>query len=407
MKILKLSRLVLSMATLAAFGQALYAQSARPHVIVQGTVLPLSAGGAGASPNTISAPCAFFISHGGFCAAQLRQAYMTSFIANSSDGAGVNIYIVDAYDMPDILNDVNQFSNDTGLPPLDGIGGDGTFTKATPFGMPATAVNNANWDIEIALDVEWVHAMAPRANIVLVEALSSSDVDLFNAVQYAGALADVTSDSWGAGEYSGETFFDSYLLTAHGPVLFSTGDSGAPGGYPAFSPFVTAVGGTTLHVNAIGYRSSETGWGGSGGGVSQYEPTPAYQAANGVNFGARSIPDVALDADPSTGVMVLVIERGFYYLVGGTSLACPLYAGFLADVDGARHFAGKSSLGPSSSVLNPELYALYNSSLYHYSFFDVTSGNNGFAAGLGYDLVTGLGVPSEAGQAYRLVNSIP
>jgi subtilase family serine protease len=403
MKLLSVSKLVLLTGTVAAFGQALYAQSARPHLILHGSALPLSSPGNGPATQT---PCQYFVSLGLFCPAQLRQAYMTSYIAHSNDGAGMTVYIVDAYDLPQVVQDLAVFSSTTGLPQLDGVGGDGTFTVLKPFGQPPTAVGK-DWDYEIALDTQWVHAMAPRANIVLIEALSSSGTDLFNAVQYAltapGGGKVAVSNSWGGSEFNGETSVDALLAPATMPVLFSTGDFGAPGEYPAVSPFVTAVGGTSLHVNTLGYRSSEPGWSGSGGGVSLYEVTPAFQANNGVNFGARAIPDVALDADPNTGVMIAMVEYGQYIGIGGTSLACPLFAGVLADVDGARAFAGKSPLGSSSGVLNPQLYQLYNSPLYLYDFLDVQSGNNGFAAGKGYDLVTGLGVPSEAALATKLV----
>jgi subtilase family serine protease len=420
MKLLKSSKLFLLMATVGVSGQALYAQgaypavpppaapgTARPHVwIKQGPFSAVSDGGASAN---VSGICGIANSFGDYCPADMRSVLATNFIANANGGSGTTVYIVDAYDLASAAADLHQFSIDTGLPQLDGIGGDGTFTKATPFGVPISAVSQG-WSIEESLDIEWVHAMAPKANIVLVEALSNSFADLFNAVQFAETFADVTSDSWGGGEFSGEIGLgDPILIAAHSPVLFSTGDSGAPGGYPAFSPWVTAVGGTTLRPNTFpaGYRISETGWSGSGGGISAFEPTPPYQFLNGVNFGARSIPDVALDADPNTGVLVLSFDDGGYFGVGGTSLACPMLAGFLADVDTARVAAGKAKLGPSFSVLNPELYSLGNSSLYHYSYFDVISGNNGFAAGPGYDLVTGWGDPSEPAMAYRLVTQIP
>ncbi len=418
MNLLKSYKLLFLTATVGLFGQTLHAQAAypavpppaapgtaRPHIwIKEGPYANFPA----SNSQSVSAPCAFFNSHGGYCPADLRNVYATSFTANSNGGSGINIYIVDAYDLASAAADLSLFSTMTGLPQLDGVGGDGTFTKLTPFGMPTSAVPQG-WSMEESLDIEWAHAMAPKANIILVEALSSSGNDLFNAEAFAVALADITSSSWGGSEFNGETEFDSMMfLVATGPVLFSTGDTGAPGEYPAMSPYVTAVGGTTLNPNAFpaSYRASETAWSGSGGGVSEFEPTPAYQLAH-QNFGARAIPDVALDADPNTGVMVLSIDDGFYFQVGGTSLACPLFAGLLADVDAARLAAGKAKLGPSRTVLNPELYNLGNSSLYHYSFFDVTGGNNGFAAGPGYDLVTGFGDPLQPAFVTRLVTQIP
>jgi subtilase family serine protease len=395
MKLLNIAKLVWLAGAISALGHTLYAQTASPHVVT-GAVPPFSTGSSGA--------CAYFSGHGVSCPAQLRQAYMTGFIANSHDGASITVYIVDPYNLPLAVADLGTFSSQTGLPQLDGVGGNGTFTIVSPFGAPATAVGTG-WEYQIALDTQWVHAMAPKANIVLVEALSSSSTDMFNALSYAvhASGANIVSGSWGVSEFSGETSVDSTLAGATVPVVFSTGDSGAPGAFPAFSPHVTAVGGTTLNLNSIGYRSSETGWPGSGGGVSSYLATPAFQSNNGVNFGARAIPDVALDADPATGVMITLLEYSQNFGVGGTGVACQIFAGVLANVDAARLFAGKSPLGSSSNIVNPLLYSLYNSALYRYDFFDVISGNNSFSAGPGYDLVTGLGVPSEAALAARLV----
>jgi len=400
MKVLTSARVVFLAGTIATCWPVLCAQTASPHAVV-GTVLPLAGPTAGA--------CAYFTSHDLFCPAQLRQAYMTSFIANSHDGAGITVFIVDAFDLPDVVSDLSDFSSQTGLPQMDGVGGDPTFTKLEPFGKPPTAVGTG-WEYQIALDTQWVHAMAPKTNIVLVEALSASWADLSNALSYAvttasGEKTALVSCSWGVPEFVGQTSFDSSVLSgANVPVIVSTGSSGAPGQFPAVSQYVTAIGGTTFAVNSLGYRSSETGWSSSGGGVSMYEPTPNFQSSNGVNFGARATPDVALDANPSTGVMIsLTGELHEYVGVGGAGLACPLFAGFLADVDGARLASTKVPLGSSSNVVNQELYALYNSALYRYDFLDVTSGNNGFSAGPGFDLVTGLGVPSQPALAARLV----
>jgi subtilase family serine protease len=317
----------------------------------------------------------------------------------------MNVYIVDAYDLPSAAFDVATFSTATGLPQLDGVGDHGTFTKLTPFGLPPSGVP-FGWSIEEALDIEWAHAMAPKANIFLVEALSSSYFDLINAEGVAVAAADVTSNSWGSGEFASEVTIDPTFAASHSPVLFSTGDGGAPGGYPAYSPYVVAVGGTSNFRNAMGYRSSETGWSGSGGGISVFEPEPPYQAVV-QGTGSRTIPDVGLIADPATPVIIYSFDDGGYFTVGGTSVACPVFAGFLANVDGARVFAGKVKLGPAFGVLNPELYTIGTSSLYHYSFFDIIVGSNGFPAGPGYDLVTGFGDPLEPALSYRLVTLIP
>jgi hypothetical protein len=164
-----------------------------------------------------------------------------------------------------------------------------------------------------------------------------------------------------------------------------------------------AVGGTSLYTaSARGAYGSETAWSkvttrsgteGGGGGVSQYEPTPSYQSSNGVNFGARSQPDVSMVANPNTGVLVIdsYDNATNFLIVGGTSLASPMFAGVVDLADAASIGGGGTSLS-STTVLNT-LYSTYNSANYGNDFHDVTTGNNGFAAGTGYDLATGIGSP--------------
>jgi subtilase family serine protease len=214
---------------------------------------------------------------------------------------------------------------------------------------------------------------------------------------YAATLPGVVvvSNSWGGGEFNGETLYDGQFTTnSNVAYTFSTGDGGKPGQYPAYSPNVVAIGGTSLETLSLkGTYGYEIGWVGSGGGVSKYEAVPSYQSSNGVNYGARSIPDVSMDADLATGVYVKdsYDAPGGYLKVGGTSLSCPMWAGLIALGDQARG----SSLN-STSILSA-LYGAYNSSSYSTDFHDVTTGNNGFPAGTGYDLVTGIGTPKAPG----------
>ena len=202
--------------------------------------------------------------------------------------------------------------------------------------------------------------------------------------------------SWGATEYVGESGYDADFTTpaGHPGVTFvaSTGDAGAPGLYPAFSPNVLAVGGTTLTLQGDGSYGGETGWSSGGGGISAFEGEPSYEA--GVQAtGRRTIPDVSLDADPDTGVSVYdsyddTTGTGPWMRIGGTSLAAPVWASLIAIADQGRAAAGGPSLDGASQVL-PALYALPASD-YH----DVTTGGNGvFEAGPGYDESTGLGSP--------------
>jgi hypothetical protein len=205
---------------------------------------------------------------------------------------------------------------------------------------------------------------------------------------------------------------DSYFTTpaGHAGVTFvaAAGDSGAWSGpiWPASSPNVLAVGGSTLHVlNSAGTYSGESSWSGSGGGYSSYENEPAFQ--NNVNgSGARTTPDVAYDASPSTGFSVYNSVNGGWLAVGGTSAGAPQWAALTAIADQGRALEGQPALdGPSQT-----LYALYATTKSGYStyatyFHDLSSGSNGYHAGRGYDLVTGLGSPRAPQIVGALVNA--
>ena len=263
----------------------------------------------------------------GYTPAQISQAYGFNQIAFttasgsvSGTGAGQTIAIVDAYNDPNIVNDLKAFDSQFALaaPPK--------LTVVNENGSSRLPAASASWAMEISLDVEWAHAIAPGANILLVEANSSSLGDLLTAVNYARQQPGVTavSMSWGGSEFNGETSYNSYFATpsGHVPVTFvaSSGDSGGDGMWPAVSPNVLAVGGTTL--TSINSPSTETAWSGSSGGVSAYESEPSYQT--GVqSTGRRTTPDVADDANPNTGLAIYdsvsyAGESG-WFTVGGTS----------------------------------------------------------------------------------------
>lgn len=293
-----------------------------------------------------------------------------------------------------------MFDQQFGLP-------DPVFIKTSQTGSTTSLPNvdtSGNWEVEESLDVEWAHAIAPEAKILLAEANSPGLGDLLTAAgeaaNYPGVVA--VSMSWGVPEFSFETFFDSYLTTpaGHSPVTFvaSAGDSGAPGLWPAFSPNVVAVGGTTLYLNANNTISSETAWSyngnGGGGGVSAYEPLPSFQVGR-VTPGSttRNIPDVSYDANLSTGFAVY--DSTTYHgsagwiEVGGTSAGSPQVAAILAITDQGRSLNGLASLdGPSQTL--PEIYALGSAG--SSDFHDIISGANQlYTAGIGYDAVTGYG----------------
>jgi hypothetical protein len=358
----------------------------------------------------------------GLTPAQIRHAYGLDQI--TGDGAGQTIAIIDAYDAPTILADLKAFdaywtSKGYNLPDPPNFKKVSQTGSAT-FLPPPDPSGPGGWGVETSLDVEWAHVLAPKANILLVEANSPTNANLITAaVGYARSQPGVVavSMSFGTfGDFGGEKALDSMFTTpvGHKGVTFlaSTGDSGTPGGYPAYSPNVVAVGGTTLTLDTSGNYMVETGWSGSGGGVSTVEPQPSYQ--KGIvtqSTSKRTIPDVAFDADPASGVPVFdTTDFGAktpWEQIGGTSLACPCWAGIIADVDGLRVAAGGTPLdGPTQTL--PKIYQNPLT-----DFNDILTGNNGFNALFGYDLVTGRGSPllpslvTDTEGVLRIVSSNP
>jgi kumamolisin len=315
----------------------------------------------------------------------LRAVYNLPAIS-SGGGSGI-IAVVDAYDYPTAENDLNVFSTQFGLPACSSSSG--CFTKLYASGSKPAA--NGGWSQEAALDIEWAHALAPNARIVLVEANSNSFGDLFFAVDAAstfiaghGGFGEV-SMSWGGSEFSTESSYDSHM-THSGIVYFaSSGDSGGATIYPGVSPNVVSAGGTSVNRGPSGTFVNETGWSGSGGGPSKYEAKPSYQ--NGVantSSTHRSAPDFSFDANPNTGVAVYdstVYERLSGWLVfGGTSVASPSLAGI---VNNAGHFYSNTSL---------ELTTIYSNYTNASDFRDIVSGKAGANnCTVGYDYVTGVG----------------
>jgi hypothetical protein len=302
----------------------------------------------------------------------------------TGNGAGQTIALIDAFDDPNIVSDLATFDSTHNLPAPP------SFTRVNQTGgttYPRPSRSSAG---EIALDVEYAHAMAPGANLLLVEANDNTDPNLQTAVQYAANHgATVVSMSFGGNELPGETGMDSVYSHAGVTYVAATGDQGAPGGYPAYSPNVVAVGGTSLVLDASGNYSSESGWSGSGGGISRYESQPAYQRGVVTQSSTqRTIPDLSFDADPNPGAFEYDTYGGTgLYSVGGTSLACPIMAGLVAIVDQGRSYL----FGQPSYTSTDFLTALYQ--LPQSDFHDITTGYNGFSAGPGYDLVTGRGTP--------------
>ncbi len=359
----------------------------------------------GGDGSTIGSPPA------GYSPGQIRQAYGIDQITYSNgtikgDGAGTTIAIVDALDNTHMVSstdpnfnnsDLHQFDLQFNLP-------DPIFKKVNQRGGTTYPLADAGWAGEIALDVEWAHAIAPKAAILLVEADDSAFSNLFAGVSYAASQPGVVavSMSFGGGEYSSETSFDNIFKTpnGHAGVTFiaSSGDSGAPPNYPAISPNVLSVGGTTLSLDGKNNISLESGWSGSGGGISAFESQPSYQ--NGVvtqSSTMRTNPDVAYHADPSNGYPVYDTVNNSanspWEQVGGTSAAAPQWAAIIAIANQGRALSGAAALDGVNDTL-PMIYKL-NAADFH----DITTGASydGFPvyyAGPGYDLVTGRGTPA-------------
>jgi kumamolisin len=304
----------------------------------------------------------------------------------STGGAGV-IAIVDAYDYPTAQHDLSTFSAQFGLPQCTTA--NGCFHQVYASGVKPQA--NCGWAQEEALDIEWAHAIAPNAKIVLVEAASNMSNDLLKAVDVASAIVNSNgygfgevSMSWGFSEFSSEAGLDSHFNRSRVVYVAAAGDVGGRRNYPAVSPYVVAAGGTSLRFDAQGKLLSESAWGSGGGGPSLYEARPAYQTPLvGVVGGHRGTPDVSFDADPNSGAWVYDSTScgglSGWLMFGGTSLSSPSIAGI---INLAGHFYSSSTL---------ELDVIY-SHLGTTSFRDITLGQAGvFKAAKGWDFTTGIG----------------
>jgi subtilase family serine protease len=385
---------------------------------------------------------------------EIRTAYGLNPLLNAGyNGAGETIVVIESYGSPTIAADLHQFDSDYGIPDPPSL------TVLAPLGtatVDLTQPDPQGWAFETTLDVEWAHAVSPGAAIVIL----TSPVDETEGVQglpeflaledYALThhLGNIISQSWAATE---NTLFPN-AAGLQGPlviagfsalyerarlqqvtVLASAGDDGsqnaqtydeAAGGpssyytfptvnFPASSPLVTAVGGTSLYLNAAGQYQSETVWddnstglGAGGGGVSQLFPMPDYQQfglsyrAKSILSGHRGIPDVSYNADDeNSAILVYTSFLGAaygpnavgYFLIGGTSEGAPQWAGIVADLNQYAH----APLG----FLNPKLYAVGAAGLFPVFGHDITQGNNsyggvpGYSATVGWDPASGWGTP--------------
>jgi len=338
------------------------------------------------------------------------------------------IALVDAYDDPNAASDLAFYSSYMGLPApkftkvyanssFGTLNGRTASCSGTPPPAYVAGKNGRDWDIEESLDIEIAHAMAPDAAIILVEACSNLNSDLYFAEEVAGKEVSAAgggdiSNSYGGGEYASEINDDNVFFRyywSHISYFASAGDSGWGAAYPSSSPWVVSAGGTTINRSATTQDFvSESCWSGSGGGVSAYElwksppvfgngmgPWVSYQYSF-AGTGARQTPDMSFDADPSSGVFVYdTDEGGTWYVVGGTSVASPALAGI---VNASNQRAGQAPPGGGKYV-NREDTLVYSEYLLHLTypnyFYDVKTGSNGTGhdAVANYDQCTGIGSP--------------
>jgi subtilase family serine protease len=366
---------------------------------------------------------------------EIRNIYnLTSLLNAGFDGKGETIVLINSFGSPTITNDLHQFDTDYGLPDPP------SFRILAPLGtVPFDASNQdqIGWAQETSLDVEWSHAMAPAANIVLLTSPVSETQgvqgmpEFLQLEQYAvtNRLGTIISQSWGTTEETlfttaGKQILDGFntfyqQATQQQGITFlaSAGDAGVANPdvngniypfptveFPASSPWVTAVGGTSLQTDQYGNYASEKVWNdgpgsASGGGYSHYFPSPDYQkglpSISPSTSGYRALPDISYDADPNTGVPVYMSfmgPSGSYFIIGGTSAGSPQWAGMIAD-------ASQEARQPLGFI-NAKLYQLGRFTLFaNYAFHDITVGNNsqgsitGYDATPGWDSVSGWGTP--------------
>jgi subtilase family serine protease len=336
-------------------------------------------------PALESAPCS------GYTPADIASAYGFNLIPTNGDGTGQVIALTEAFGSPTLQSDLDVFCRNFNLPKT-------TVEIRYPEGQPTTNdIKEAGWgDVsgwasETMLDVEWAHATAPGAKIVVIVAPNDLNLD-------QGIIKDATNAGAGFVSMSWSTTEDQYSMTD--PILgykgwftntnivyvSSAGDNRSSVEWPGADSNVLSVGGTSLYTNQTG-AFWEAGWSGSGGGVSRYEPMPSYQAGwFSQGGGERCVPDVSFNANPYTGFSTYMTDprthKGGWFVAGGTSAGAPQWAALLA----CRASLGNPKVCPIQSKL-------YDSNGYGKNFFDIVSGNNGYPTAIGYDLMTGLGSP--------------
>lgn len=328
----------------------------------------------------------------GYYPADLQAAYQMP-----ANGGADAIAIVDGFDLPSNMADFNAFSSQFGLPVETSSNPMASTNKVFQLiysNGQQPQFNKNGYGDEIALDIEWAHAMAPNAKIYLIECPSENISDLLGGVNIAAGLSNVreVSMSWGGPEIQGQTQYDSTFTATNQTYFASAGDQSNATNWPATSPNVIGVGGTTLDYSG-GRVISEVAWNMTGGGLSTVYSRPTFQnPVSSVVGNSRGCPDIAADGDPNTGVAIYdstsdgAGQPVGWEVVGGSSLSCPICAG-ITNVRGAYSTSGAAELN--------RIYSFYTGSQYHTYYRDITSGTSGTnSAGTGYDLCTGIGCPT-------------
>jgi hypothetical protein len=311
----------------------------------------------------------------GYGATDLRSAYKVT----SAGSAGYTIAVVDAFGYPNAESDLNTYRSQYGLPPCTTA--NGCFKKVNQNGGTTYPRIDVGWAQESAIDLDMASAMCPNCHVMLVESTNANLSNLSAAANYAATHANAVSNSYGGSE-SGTASFEAAFNHAGVAITVSSGDSGYGVQFPASSPHVTAVGGTSL-VRASNARGwSETIWNGAGSGCSALFAKPTWQH-DGL-CSRRTVADVSAIADPNTGIAMygpVNSRRSGWMVFGGTSVASPLVAGIYGANGGAASFGS-----------DPYAHAA--------SLNDVTAGSNGNCGGtylctgaVGYDGPSGLGTP--------------
>ena len=382
----------------SASAAKLPAAGLRPHTILPGACsLDLRAGFSHCQMKFLGKPnrepLAAAAPAGGYGPADLQSAYA---LPSGTAGAGQTVAIVDAFDDPKAESDLATYRSTYGLPACTTA--NGCFKKVNQSGTQGSYPSgDQGWAVEISLDLDMVSAACPQCHILLVEASSNANANLYAAVDTAARLgATEISNSYGGSESSSDPSTNAHYNHPGIPITVSSGDSGYGVEYPAASPYVTAVGGTTLKkaTNARGW--SETTWSGAGSGCSAYEAKQSWQTDGGC--AKRTVADVSAVADPNSGVNVYdsdcsglnrLLGNCFsgWGVVGGTSASAPIIASVYALAGNGASVTYGSFPYSHATALN-----------------DVTSGSNGSCSGsylctsvAGFDGPTGLGTPNGTG----------